>query len=486
MFLDRDEGGWGVTIEGQIPEPFASDLRFRGDVEQAVKDTLENRIPGLDAGAFLGEVVFQDDGWRFDRDERFDQADPFDPPERGQIGFGRITEETGTVERFEEPGDELVEEALSDYDTQAGEGVVRPPERVGEWVMVDDPVGNYSLYSWQAEDRPLFVRVQAPIGRHGTDWGVELDDSRITGVGSSVPIHARSPDAETRVYDNEGVAVARAIRWMARHDAATANHPFMDDRVLNPPTGWELEMWSLERRKERLRWGLAPNAIIDLPISSIEVVGFHGGDSYEIRATRALDQIDPEGFYPDRGESVPRDRVLDAVTRFMERHTPTIEELDESEFEGQGELSEQDKTRIQHHALNDDLNTILSVLGLRGPQTRRNITASIQDVDEFIAWYEQRGHFEDLEGIGPSRSDTLVEAARIAKEAREDLADIEVPELAAGDVIRSDAGNTLLVESVRDNIRVRDEDNPDNVTFLGQREWEIGFRTGGFELVDRD
>lgn len=448
---------------------------FVRDLASAAADTIGTRLEVLDNQEYIGDVIWLGgSAWRFDRAERFDQEDPFEPPEREQIGLGRIQRETGTTDRMTLPGDEIVDDAIQGPDS------VVPPDDIMGWELVPESErsGNYTELSYKAGTRPLFVRVTAPIGTRGS-WKVSLEDSRIGGF-SSVDPNTRS-SRDQREYESLGGAAEAAFRWMASHSADTANHPFWDERIAFPPSGWRLAGWSLNQTKEQWTWEVEAGREMPHGLQQIDVVGFPVGDKYSYSASVALESIDPDAIVPDRDMQVPRNRLIRDVTAFMEANTPE----GTGRVPGATTLSDAERGRIRHHAVRDNFNQVLGTLGLRGPMIAGSFEGEIDTVQEFVDWYATHGDFLEFEGIGPSRNEELVAAARFTTNVLEDFEESRVTDVDVGDELRTDAGNLFTVRGVEpDGSLIVHNARTDTVSTLGRDELEMSLQSGEFELVD--
>lgn len=301
----------GQTIDSGIMSGLKADLSRAMSPERARRVLL---LAGMDDA-----VEQHEQAGRLGADERPDQT--------GLRGF---TQEAGTRERRQRPGQEFVDEFR-----ETGE----PPREVAGWTYVpkDDRIGNRRFgddtHAWITPDGHLRIRMRTPLPRED-EWGVELADDRISGIGSAVDINSRKPGHE-RPYSSMESAIVAAIRWMARHPVDRAEHPFFDERIHDPPPTWELSSHRINQRDERIGFRLEDEdrAPPDL-LKSIHIDGLHQGDRYTVRTgirpDPGLEDFDSDARYPDPDQEVTRDRVLDAATRFMERN-PFQERLPEGE-----------------------------------------------------------------------------------------------------------------------------------------------------------
>lgn len=345
-------------------------------------------------------------------DEGEDDVDEDDDGD-GQRGLNDIAAEVGTTEDIGRPGDtEEVREAIERWRDDI------PPDGIGGWELIpkEERRGNYTFLAWKAPNRPLRLSLEAPIRPTSNEWGVVVSDGRISGF-SSVPISGSSPADDRRTYPSRRAAGVAAIRWMSTHPADRYQHPFFDSRIADPPDGWRNESWRLEQRIEEWVFQPSREAVEDTaPVPKIEVEGFHGGDSYKMtQMPVGLPEADPDGGYPARGETLPRSRMLDEVTRFMEENKPDLQDLDRTP--GPTFFDPPESSQIQHHAMRNDLHLVLSSAGIDRP-TVRTLLEEFDDVNEFVDW---PGDFQVFEGVGPATRERLNEIVELIERRDVDI-----------------------------------------------------------------
>lgn len=460
-------GGQSVELDGPIPAPILAGypderkqdnprLAFLNELSQAVVDTIPE-VEDVESGTIVGVVQWPGgQGWRFDRHDRFDRPPAEETPESqvrevqeslqeeaadhgAQVGFDTVIGETGTTERFERPGEEFVAEFV-----HGPESVTTPTELNG-WEHVEEEFSN-ALDSWKAGRRPVFLRLYHQTGmRSGFRLG--LEDARISGMSGVGPI-SRSP-TDVNEYDTLGAAYTAAIRWMASHPAATTDHPFMDSRITDPPEGWDLDTWSLHSRKETIEY--RPRSRTD-PWSSfrIHIEGFHSSDRYQLTQMQTglnAPKWEGAGSYPERGQELPRNRMLNEATQFMEANAPDPDDfarLTDRPFDADEEA------RIRHHALRDNLRTMFPT-GQVPRTVERTLLAEFDAVDEYIDFYEQGGEFTEFEGVGPAVAEVLEAVAEVAIDAMNE----PVPDYDEGDVVDSRTGIRYRIEEINEEGTVR-------------------------------
>lgn len=316
------------AIEGRVVEQAQGVARPVDEIDvgtrigeaRVVADILREGDDVLLENARLTDVFILE---AYEREEPEAEAER-DEDDNGQVGLNAVAEEVGVTEELERPGESIAAAAIERFEETGG-----TPTEVNGWVEAE-ATGNYGLFAWRNEggDGPLKVQVDVPIRQSGHRVG--LDDDRISGFGSNTDIVTGEPPPERR-YETEAEAVTAAIRWMARHPADRTQHPFFDERIHDPPEGWENARHNISQRQEKIWFQPGRGESIE-GVVQIQIEGFHRGDRYTVRSAPPgretigsvprLNQADPGGNYPEPDQEVPRDRALDAATRFMERNQP--------------------------------------------------------------------------------------------------------------------------------------------------------------------